>query len=82
MGFNGAASRLIELGERKRGAQFEAARRLVFRDCDGDLKCFLRSRGAGGIALEQHFATDAIEFGVECALANPFGCVTEITAPS
>ena len=34
MGFGGAAGRLVELGERQRRAQFEAARALLF--CDGD----------------------------------------------
>ena len=53
MGFGGAAGRLIELGERKRRAQFEAARALLLRDRDGGQESFFRRRGVGGVALSR-----------------------------
>ena len=74
VGVGGADGRLVEVGESECGAQFEAACGLLPRDGNGSPKCFLRKRGAGGIALEQHFATDAIEFGFECARAGPLDC--------
>ena len=67
------AGRLAELGERKRSAKGEAARALMLRDCDGLLERLLGRFGVGGIALEQHFATDAVQFGVERAMTDPFG---------
>jgi hypothetical protein len=68
-----AAGRLVELGERQRRAQFEAARPLVFRDGDGAPEGFLSGRGIGGLALQQHFAADAVQFRFERAMAGPFG---------
>ena len=48
VGFGGAAGRLIELGQRKRRAQFEAARALLLRDGDGGQESVFRGRGVGG----------------------------------
>ena len=73
MGVGGAGGRLVELGERERRAQFEAARALLLRDGDGGLERFLGRRGVGGIALQQHFAADAMQFRFERAMADPFG---------
>ena len=42
MSVDGTAGRLVELGERERGAQFEAARGLLLRDGDGGLEGFFR----------------------------------------
>ena len=57
----------------ERRAQFEAARALLLRDGDGGLERFFRGRGVGGIALEQDFAADAMQFGFERAMAGPLG---------
>ena len=73
MGVGGARGRLIEFGERERRAQFEAARALSFGDGDCGLERFLGSRRVAGIALEQHFATDAVQFRVKGAMTNAFG---------
>ena len=43
------------------------------RDGDGGPEGFFRRRRVGGIALQQHFAADAMQFRVERAMANPFG---------
>ena len=62
MGFGGAAGRLIELGQRQRRAQFEAARALLLRDGDGGQERFFRRRGVGGVALAAGYrrAPDAV----------------------
>jgi hypothetical protein len=73
VGVGGAGGRLIELGERKRRAQFEAARPLTLSDGDGGPQGFFGGRHARGIALEQHIAADAMQLCVECAMANAFG---------
>jgi hypothetical protein len=73
VGVGGASSRLIELGERKRGTQFEAARALLFCDSDGGQEGFFRRSGVGGVALEQSFAARPMQFGFECALAYAVG---------
>ena len=70
MGVGEAAGRLVELGERQSGAQFEAARALLLRDRDGGQEGFFRGRGVGGIALEQDFAARAMQFRFECAIAD------------
>ena len=59
-----AAGRTIELGERERGAQFEAAGFLRSRDGDGGEESFLGGGGVGGSLFEQDFAARAVEFGV------------------
>jgi hypothetical protein len=66
-----AVGRLVEFCERESGAQFETARALLFRDGDGGLKGFLGSRGVGGLALDQHFAADAIQIRFERAMTGP-----------
>ena len=44
VGVDGAAGRLVQFGERERGAKFEAARGLLFRDGDGGPERLLRRR--------------------------------------
>ena len=73
VGFGGAAGRLVELGERKRRAQFEAARALLLRDGDGGQEGFFCRRGVGGVALQQDFAARPMQFGFERAIADAFG---------
>ena len=70
VGVGGTGGRLVELGQRERRAQFETARCLLLRDGDGGLEGFLRRGEAGGIALEQDFAADAMQFCFECAIAG------------
>ena len=70
MGVGGAAGRLVELGERQRRAQFEAARALLLRDGDGGQEGFFRGRGVGGVALEQDFAARPMQFRFERAIAQ------------
>ena len=70
MRFRGAAGGLVELGEGKRGAQFEAARGLLLRDGDGGQEGFFRRRGIGGVALEQDFAARPMQFRFEGAIAR------------
>ena len=74
VGVGGAAGRLVEFRERERRAQFEAARALLLRDSDRGLERFLCGRGVGGIAFQQNFAANAMQFGVECAMSGPFRC--------
>ena len=45
---------------------------MLLRDGDGGLERFFGRRRVGGIALEQHFAADAMQLGVERAMADPF----------
>ena len=73
VGVGGAGGRLVELGERERRAQFEAARALLLRDGDGGQECFLRGRRVGGVALQQHFAARPMQFRLECAMTGPLG---------
>jgi hypothetical protein len=73
VGVSGAAGRLAELGEPKRRAQFEAARPLLTRDGDGGLEGFFCQRRLGGIAFGQQFAADAMQFGLESAMACAVG---------
>ena len=70
VGVGGAAGRLVELGERERRAQFEAARALLLRDGDGGQEGFFRRRGVGGVALEQDFAARPMQFRFERAIAH------------
>jgi hypothetical protein len=62
---------LIEFRQRQSGAQLEAARGLPPRDGDGGLERFLCRRRVGGLAPEQHFAADAMQFRFERAIAGP-----------
>src|SRR4029077_6247204 len=62
---NRTAGRLVEPRERKRGAQLETAGALPPRDGDGGLERFPTRRSVRGIALEQHFAADAMQFRFE-----------------
>ena len=70
VGIDEAAGRLIELCERQRRAQFEAARGLLLCDGDGGLEGFLGGRGVGGVAPQQHFAAHPMQFRFECAKAQ------------
>jgi hypothetical protein len=51
VGFNEATSGLVELGERKRRAEFEGASPLAVCDGDGCLEGFFRWLGVRGITL-------------------------------
>ena len=50
VGFGGSRTRLIELGERQRRAQFKTASALLLCDGDGGQESFFGGRGNGGIA--------------------------------
>jgi hypothetical protein len=52
MGVDRATGRLIELGERKRGTQLEAARALLLCDRDGGQEGFFRGPGIARVALQ------------------------------
>ena len=69
VGLDRAAGRLVELGERECGAQFEAARSLLLRDGDGGQESLFRRRGVDGIAHQQHFAARPMQFRFERAIA-------------
>src|SRR5262245_22967544 len=43
------------------------------RDSDGGLQGLLSQREVGGLVLEQHFAADAMQFGVEAAMTGALG---------
>jgi len=73
VGVSGAGGRLVELGERKRRAQFEAARALPLRDGDSRLESFFGGRGIGGVALQQGFAAGPVELRFERAVAEAIG---------
>ena len=68
--FDGAAGRLVELGERERGAEFEASRLLRSRDCDGGEESGFGERGVRRIALQEDCAADAVEQRVSPVLAG------------
>ena len=70
VGVGVAASRAIELGERQRGAQLEAAGLLLLRDGDGGEEGGFGGGGVGGVLFEEDFAADAMESGVEPMLAG------------
>src|ERR1700722_7234131 len=72
VGFGRAAGGLVELGERERCAQLEAARALTLSDGDGGLERLLGARRLGWVTLQQHFPADAMQFGFERAMADPF----------
>ena len=67
------SGRLMELCERERGAQFEAAGLLALRDGDGGEEGFLCGRGDGGGLFEQDLAANAMEFGVVPTLSEALG---------
>src|SRR5271156_1874970 len=72
VGVDRAARGLVELGQRQRGAQLEAAGLLLLRDCDGGEEGGFGGGGVGGVLFEEDFAANAMEFGVEPALAGLF----------
>src|ERR1700722_18039315 len=65
--------RLVKLGERGRGSQFEAARSLLLRDREGGQEGLFRGRGGGGVTLQQNFPARSVKFGVECAKTGAVG---------
>ena len=70
MGVDRAAGGLVELGERQRGAQLEAAGLLLLRDGDGGEEGGFGGGGVGGVLFEEDFAADAMESGVEPMLSG------------
>ena len=70
MGVDRAAGGLIELGERQRGAQLEAAGLLLLRDGDGGEEGGFGGGGVGGVLFEEDFAANAMESGVEPMLSG------------
>ncbi len=75
VGFGGAAGRVVEVGERQRGAQFETARPLLLCDADGGLEGFFRGRGAVRILVKQELAARAMELGCVRSTARAIaGC--------
>ena len=62
---------MVEFGERQRRAQFEAARGLPLRDRDGGLERFLGGRRVSWVALQQHFAADAVQLRFERTMSGP-----------
>ena len=70
VGVGGAVGRLVELGERERRAQFEAARSLLPRDSDGGQEGFFRRRGVGRVALQQRFASRPMQRCFKCATTS------------
>jgi hypothetical protein len=72
MGIGGAAGRLIKLGQRQRGAQFEALCLLLLRNGDCSEERILGRRRIRSIALEQTLAAALIQESV----APAFSCLT------
>ena len=70
VGVGRAARGLIELGERQRGAQLEAAGLLLLRDGDGGEEGGFGGGGVGGVLFEEDFAANAVESGVEPMLSG------------
>ena len=73
MRFGGAAGRVIELGERKRRAQFEAASLLRLRDGDGGEEGLFGGGWVFGVLFEQDFAACAADFGVVPTVSRTLG---------
>ena len=73
VGVDRAARGLVELGERQRGAQLEAAGLLLLRDGDGGEEGGFGGGGVGGVLFEEDFAADAMRFGVVPALSGALG---------
>jgi len=70
VGFGRAAGRLVELGERKRGAQPPTAGALLLCDGDGGLEGFLGRRTIGQVAFQKKLAPRTMQFGFERAKAQ------------
>src|SRR5580704_7203436 len=70
MGLGVAAVRRIQLGERKGGAQDEAARLLPLRNRDRRTEGVFGSSAVSGIAREQDVAARAVALGVIPMLAG------------
>ena len=67
-----AAVCAIELGERQRGAQFEAAGFLGLCDGDGGKEGVFGGGRIGRIALQKDLAADAISLRFESSLSGAF----------
>ena len=65
-----AARRTIELRERERGAQLEAARLLGLRDGDGGEERLFGGGGVCGVVFEQDIAACAMQLRPERAIAG------------
>ena len=74
VGVGRACGRLIELRERKRCAQFEAARLLHSSDFDGAFEGFLGGSGVRGVALDQQLAVRPVQLGLEGAISHAIVC--------
>ena len=72
MGVGGPAGRLVELGERERRAQCEAARALLACDGEGRSKGFLSGRRIRLFAPEKDLAADAVSLRLESSLSSAF----------
>ena len=70
VGFDEAGGGLVELRQRQRGQQAEAARALLARDGDGGEVGLLGGRGVVGMELTQDVAADAVQQGVGPAFSR------------
>ena len=70
VGVDRAAGGLVELGQRQRGAQLEAAGLLLLRDGDGGEEGGFGGAGFGGVLFEEDFAANAMRVGVEPMLSG------------
>ena len=64
---------MVELGERERGAQLEAARAQPPRDGDRGQQGVLGGREIGRVALQQHFPAHPMQLRFERAVAGAVG---------
>ena len=74
MRFDGAARRLVELGEREGGEQSVSARALMLRDLDSGLVSRCSGLWIVGIEFEQEVATEAMQEGFGVVLPTLLGC--------
>jgi hypothetical protein len=70
VGVDRAADGLVQLGQRQRGAQLEAAGLLLLRDGDGGAEGGFGGDGVGGVLFAEDFAANAMEGGVGAMLAG------------
>src|SRR5271170_1806432 len=70
VGIDPAAGGLVELGQRQRGAQLEAAGLLLLRYGDGGEEGRFGGSGVGGVLFEEDFAADAMQASVEPMLTG------------
>ena len=77
MGVEGAAGRLVELGERKRRAEAEGARALLVRDGDRGSESLLGGRGVAGVPDGVHWY-DPLRHALVQVAPAPAGDVTTL----